>query len=139
VNCPEFKLHLDNSRSPAQEFMLTLIIIRMLIMNEKLIVFISEFSGILKARINSQSRLFEDLRIYGDDSVELLIAHGKEFNVDVSNFMAADYFGPEGDQILPAIIRLITGKSAKIYKVLTVAHLEKGILAGKLDEDIINS
>jgi hypothetical protein len=35
--------------------------------------------------------------------------------------------------------RLITGKPSKIFKVLTVAHLEKGILAGKLDEEVINS
>ena|ERR1700733_8383698 len=108
-------------------------------MHEKLIDFIAKFAGIQKTKIRSQSRIYENLRIYGDDAVELLIAYGKEFDVDVSNFMAADYFEPEGDQILPAILRLITGRSPKIYKVLTVAHLEKGIVAGKLDEEIINS
>ncbi len=58
-------------------------------MNDQLIDFISEFSGIRKSKINSDSRLLEDLRIYGDDSTELLVAYGKEFDVDVSNFMAA--------------------------------------------------
>jgi hypothetical protein len=108
-------------------------------MNQMLIDFISEFAGIRKSKINSESRLFGDLRIYGDDAAELLIAYGKKFDADVSNFMAADYFEPEGDQILPAIIRLITGKSSPKYKVLTVGQMEKGIVAGKLNKEIINS
>jgi len=49
--------------------------------------------------------------------------------------MAADYFDGEGDPILPAVIRIPTGKKNKI---LTVGHLEKGILAGRLDEEVIN-
>jgi len=55
--------------------------------------------------------------------------------VDVTKFMAADYFDGEGDPILPAVIRIPTGKKNKI---LTVGHLEKGILAGRLDEEVIN-
>jgi acyl carrier protein len=108
-------------------------------MNESLEAFIVEMSGIRKEKVTSEARLLYDLRITGDDAVELLIAYGKEFNVDVSNFMAADYFEPEGDPILPAIVRWITGKPNPIMKVLTVDDLEKGIIAGKLDEDIINS
>src|SRR5580693_7017262 len=42
-----------------------------------------------------------------------MIAYGKEFCVDVSRFMAAEYFDGEGDIILPAIIRMITGKEKR--------------------------
>jgi hypothetical protein len=80
-----------------------------------------------------------ELKITGDDAVEFLIAYGKCFNVDVSHFMAADYFDGEGDVILPAIIRAITGKKKPLKKNLTLGHLEKGILAGRLDEEVINS
>jgi len=40
---------------------------------------------------------------------------------------------------LPAIIRTFTGKKKKTNKVLTIAHLEKGIFAGRLDEEVVNS
>jgi hypothetical protein len=53
--------------------------------------------------------------------------------------MAADYFYGESDPILPAILRTLTGKNKKLNKILTVEHLEKGIHAGRLDEELINS
>jgi hypothetical protein len=34
---------------------------------------------------------------------------------------------------------MFTGKSKPSRKILTVGHLEKGIIAGKLDEEVINS
>ena len=34
----------------------------------------------------------KDLRITSDDAVEFLLAYAKKFDVDVSHFMAADYF-----------------------------------------------
>jgi Protein of unknown function (DUF1493) len=81
----------------------------------------------------------KDLGITGDDSDDFLIAFGKEFNVDVSRLPIGDYFSSEGDPILPAIIRILTGKKKKQNKVLTIGHLEKAILAGRLDEEIIGS
>lgn len=53
--------------------------------------------------------------------------------------MAADYFSNEGGPILPAIIRFLTNRKKRERKVLTVAHLEKGIITGRLDEEVINS
>jgi|SRR5579872_4054632 len=108
-------------------------------MSEKLKTLISNISGINIERIQDDSRIEEDLRIYGDDAVELLITYGKEFNVDVSRFMAADYFSGEGLDIIGAIKRAITGKPKPLKKELTINHLEKGIIAGRLDEDVINS
>jgi acyl carrier protein len=64
----------------------------------------------------------------------------EKFKVDVSNFMAADYFTGEGVDLVGGLIRLFTGKnSASGLKVLTVNDLTKGILAGKLDEEVIAS
>lgn len=92
-----------------------------------------------KKEITKESSLEKDLKITGDDSDEFLIAFGKEFNVDVSQFRIGDYFSGEGDKILPAIIRLFTGKEKRQRKVLTIGHLEKAVIAGRLDEEVINS
>jgi acyl carrier protein len=73
-----------------------------------------------------------DLMITGDDAVDFLVAYGKEFNVDLSNFMAADYFDGEGMDILGL-------RDSKKKKILTIGHLENGIIAGRLNEEIINS
>ncbi len=80
--------------------------------------------------ITRETRLYDDLGIYGDDAVDFLIAYSKAFNVDVTKFMAADYFKGDGIDILGL------GKSKK---TLTVGHLEKGIIVGRLDDEIINS
>lgn len=74
--------------------------------------------------------LEKDLGITGDDSEDFLIAFAKEFNVDVSKFPVGDYFKDEGDPLFP---------SARRVKALTVGQLEKAILAGRLDEEVINS
>lgn len=80
----------------------------------------------------------EDLRITGDDADEFLIEFGKIFSVDVSNFPVGDYFGDDGDSILPAIIRMFTGRKKRKTKRLTIGDLEKAIIAGRLDEDVIH-
>jgi len=106
---------------------------------QKLKSFISKNSGISEKDILETSGLEKDLRIYGDDATELLIAYGKEFKVDVSKFMAADYFNAEREVILPALIRLFTGKAKAQKKNLTVKHLAKGVIYGRLDEEVINN
>jgi acyl carrier protein len=108
---------------------------------EKLKDFVVEQAGVYENEVTPNTRLYDDLGIYGDDAFELLVEYGKKFNVDVSNFMAADYFKGEGgiDLIIDGLARLFTGKiSSSGLKVLTVRDLEKGILAGKLDDEVIN-
>ena len=46
--------------------------------------------------LTMQTTLEGDLRITGDDADEFLIAFGEKFNVDVSEFDSAAYFGGEG-------------------------------------------
>ncbi len=72
----------------------------------------------------------KQLGIYGDDATEIMLVYGKEFNVDVSKFMAASYFSGEGFSLF--------GKDEKT-KELTLGDLEKGVIAGRLDEEVINS
>jgi acyl carrier protein len=104
---------------------------------DKLKTFVIKEVSVEDEEVTRDARIEDDLGVYGDDAVDLLIAYGKAFNVDVTKFMAADYFSGEGDTILPGIIRFLT--NGKKRKTFTVGHLEKGIIAGRLDEEIINS
>lgn len=79
------------------------------------------------------TQLEDDLQITGDDAIEFIIAFGKTFSVDVSTFNAAEYFEPEGDIILPAIIRFLKGDKKKQYEVLTLGDLEDAVISKKLD------
>lgn len=101
--------------------------------------FIIDQAGVEDDDVIPEAKLEDDLGVTGDDAVDLLLAYSKTFNVDVTKFMAADYFDAEGDPILSAILRMSIGKKKRKNKVLTVAHLEKGIMFGKLDEAVINS
>lgn len=95
-------------------------------------LFIQKEFGIKENRIQLQSRIEEDLRITGLDAVDFIVFFGKKNNVDVSNFMAADYFEPEGMNLL--LPRTIPNK-----KVLTINHLLKAVEAGRLNEYVINN
>ena len=88
-----------------------------------------------KKEIKRETTLEGDLKIYGDDSDEFLIAFGKEFNVDVSQFPIGEYFSNEGSHLLLWLI----GKRKRQIKQLTIGQLEKAVIAGKLDEEVINS
>jgi hypothetical protein len=100
--------------------------------------FISDQVGVNPQEVIPETRLYEDLGVYGDDDIDLLISYGKRCKVDVSKFIAADYFSGEGVNMVGRLIRLFTGKQpASGLKVLTVNDLEKGVLAGNLDEEVI--
>jgi acyl carrier protein len=110
----------------------------------KLKEFIVQQAGVDENEITPDTRLYEDLGIYGDDAFELLIEYGKKFNVDVSKFMAADYFEGEGGKglidVIYSVIKFFTGSipSTKL-NVLRVNDLENGIKAGKLNESVIQA
>jgi acyl carrier protein len=83
--------------------------------------------------ITESTCLERDLGIYGDDAVDYIVAFGKAFNVDVSKFMAADYFTGEGFSLLEMF------KKGREKKELSIGALIKAIKAGRLDEEVINS
>jgi acyl carrier protein len=104
---------------------------------DRLKEFIVEQVGVYENEVTPSARLYEDLGVYGDDAWELLIKYGKKFDVDVSKFMAADYFKGEGIDLIGGLLRLFSGKhSGGRLKVLTVNDLEKGIIAGRLDDEV---
>ena len=79
-----------------------------------------------------------DLGVYGDDAIEFLVAYSDKFQVDVTNFMAADYFDGEGPDVLGFVLALFI-PAKKQRKDLTVGHLQKGIIAKRLDEQVIHN
>lgn len=83
--------------------------------------------------------LEKDLGMSGDDAYEFLVEFGKTFDVDISTFEMGKYFYPEGDAILPGIIRAFTGKDNPKQKELTLGDLEKAAIMGRLGEDEINN
>ena len=95
--------------------------------------------GKYRKPLERNTTLEKDLGVSGDDAVEFLLDFSKEFQVDMSNFDIKKYFFPEGDSILPAIARLFTGKRQRKEKELRLGDLEKAVIAGRLDEEIINS
>jgi acyl carrier protein len=101
--------------------------------------FTSKNAAVTDNEITENTELENDLGVSGDDAYEFIVAFGKEFNVNISNFMAAEYFSPEGDPILPAFIRMLTGKKSPQRKILTIKHLAKAVEIGWLDEDVINN
>lgn len=91
--------------------------------------FIVNQIGVDEVEITEDASLQNDLGVYGDDATDFFIAFGREFNVDVSKFMAADYFKGDGIDIFG---------SENQKKPFTVGHLKKAAMAGRLDEETIN-
>lgn len=106
---------------------------------QDLFQFVKEKTFVNDVDINMETRLEDDLGVHGDDAVEFIIAYGKYYNVNISNFMAADYFNGEGLNVLNSLIGIFKKEKKASKKILTVGHLYKGILAGRLDEEVINS
>ena len=106
-------------------------------MNEKLFedvqAFVVEKIGVDEIEVTRETLLQSDLGIYGDDAVDFIVAFSKKFKVDISKFMAAEYFRPEGVDVLGLYL-----KSSHKH-CLTVGHLEKAATLGRLDEDVIAS
>jgi hypothetical protein len=101
--------------------------------------FVIKFSCIRNVDIDRNTSLEKGIGLTGDDATEFILAFAKKFNVDVSNFMSADYFDAEGDKILPTISRLLINKKEPLKKQLILGDLEQAVIAGKLDDTIIES
>ncbi|HEV7229844.1 MAG TPA: DUF1493 family protein [Bacteroidia bacterium] len=106
-------------------------------MNDSISIKLKQF--LEERRINSkdpltkETRIETDLDITGTDAIQLILEYGKHFNVNVSEFLAAEYFEAEGS------FPWFNFNKKRNKKTLTISHLEKGIRAGRLDEEIINS
>lgn len=99
--------------------------------------FVSEFAGVPEISIMMNSGLENDLKIYGDDSFDLIIAYSKKFNVDISNFNFKNYIAPEGDTLLPLMVDFFNKSNNKKRIDLKISDLVDGVILGRLDETTI--
>ena len=106
---------------------------------EKIKLLVIDKMGKYRRPLIRDTTLEKDLGMSGDDAVEFILEFSEKFNVDVSRFEIKKYFFPEGDSVLPAIIGFLTGRKSQKQKELKLADLEKAVIAGRLDEEIINS
>jgi len=91
-----------------------------------------------KKEINRDTKLVVDLKITGDDADDFFIAFAEKFNVDISGFKIGDYFGNE-EEFVSSLIKDLFRNKEKGIKSLNIGQLEKAVIAGRLDEDVINS
>ena len=99
------------------------------VLSESLVFFIREEIREFKRPITRETLIEEDLGVTGDDAADMIQKYGKNFNVNISNFNFTKYFNDE-----PSIFL-----SNKSRSVLSIGHLEKAIIEGRLDEEVINS
>ncbi|MBK6828710.1 MAG: DUF1493 family protein [Chitinophagaceae bacterium] len=99
----------------------------------ELISFIRETIGEHDMLITRETLIENDLGISGLDAEGLIFELAKKYKVDISNFRFRSYFYDE-----PSILDVI-GINGRQRKPFTVGHLEKAIIAGRLDEEVINS
>lgn len=104
---------------------------------ENLKAFVLREIGQYEFSLTRKTELYKDLRIWGDDADDFIIAFSEKFGVDVSRFDMSKYFKSEGDEILPAIIRLFTGRQNQLIVPITLGDLEQAIVHGKLDDEVI--
>ena len=99
---------------------------------ESIKIFVIKETCTRKFPLERTTSIEATLGVTGDDAYELMINYGKQF-------MFSDYFKNEGRDIFGGIFRFVAGKKPKIRKELTLGDLEKGVIAGRLDEEIINT
>ena len=96
----------------------------------ELAAFVSQQVGRYDVSITRGTLIEDDLGVTGGDADDLIIAFSKKYNVNIDDFDFRKYFYDE-----PGIFNL----QNRIIKPFTVGHLEKAIIAGRLDEEVINS
>lgn len=92
--------------------------------------FIRQFSGVQNLPITRNTLVENDLGVTGDDAEELIITIAEKYCVAITEFNFSKYFHPE-----PSVFN--TGLNRNI-EPLTIGHLEKAILNGYLNDEIIS-
>ena len=95
-----------------------------------LISFIRKEMNEFKGPINRGTLIEDDLGITGDEAAELIMNFSKKYNVDIHEFVFSNYFYDES-----AVFIL----SHEVKLPFNVGHLQKAIIAGRLDETVINN
>ena len=98
-------------------------------LKDEVMSFIRDYLSDYKIAITESTSIEDDLYLTGEEAEDLLIKYSKRYKVNLENFMFSNYFNDE-PKMLPV---------PRVVKPLTISHLAKGIIAGKLDEEVINS
>ena len=75
-------------------------------LDESVMHFVAEFTGVKRQRVTPASTLFGDFGVDGADGWELVESFGQKFQVDLSAFRADRHFGPEGMPIYAPFVWL---------------------------------
>lgn len=94
----------------------------------ELVAFIRDKSGEHEMLIARETLTEEDLGVTGSDAEELIISFGKKNNVDIQNLNFTKYFYDE-----PGIFNFQNW----MVEPFTVGHLEKVMIEGRLEEEVI--
>jgi acyl carrier protein len=94
----------------------------------ELVALVREQVGNYDTPVTSDTLIENDLGVTGDDAYDLIVAISKKYNVDIKDFMFRKYFDDE-----PSLI-----DTSRQISPFTIGHLEKAIIAGKLNEEVIN-
>lgn len=97
---------------------------------ERLFLFVKCESCVDDVEISMDTRLEDDLGVYGDDAVDFIVKYSDTFNVDVSDFNIKDFFSPEQD-----LLSKLLFMSGFLRKPFTVRDLYNGILEKKLGSE----
>ena len=96
----------------------------------ELVTFLRKQIGEYNMPIKRDTLIEDHLGVTGDEAENLIKAFGKKYNISIDNFNLSKYFYGE-----PGIFDL----QNRVIEPFTIAHLEKAIVAGRLDEEVINS
>ncbi|MFC4230624.1 DUF1493 family protein [Parasediminibacterium paludis] len=95
----------------------------------ELVDFVRGQIGEYKLLVIRETLIEDGLGVTGDEAEELIINFAKKYNVDITNFDITKYFYDEPSVFNP---------QSREIKPFTIGHLEKAMIAGRLDEEIIN-
>lgn len=96
----------------------------------ELVAFVRQEINEYNLLLTRETLMEEDLGVTGDEAEDLIIAFSKKYGVSVHDFKFSKYFYAE-----PGVFGLQNERISR----LNLGHLEKAILAGRLDEEVINS
>ena len=96
----------------------------------KLVEFLREETGEVNMPITRQTLIEDDLGVTGDEAAELISNFSKRYGVNIQDFIFEHYFYDE-----PGIFDFPN----RTVKPFSVGGLEKAIITGRLDEEIIDN
>lgn len=98
----------------------------------ELVDFIRNYTSISpEFSISRHTTIVADIGLDGDDADEFMVAYSKRFRVDAGDFRFPDYFGPEGFDLIGAVMDVIRRKPP--LKPLTIGMLELAAKMGRWD------